>query len=214
MYRGPGIAEGTRSLAFRLRFCSLDHTLTDDEVGELRTALYRGRGEGVRRGPALTPGSVTEFEEAQHRQDPPVVGLGHRQVELGEDVGDVLFDRPLGDHELLGDGRVGAALGHQGEHLSLPGAQHRDGVGLPGGPQQLGHHLGIERGPPRGDPTQGLDEVAHVGHPVLQQVADPGRVVGQQLGRVAGLDVLGEQQDARGRGGGGGARWPPAAPRR
>jgi phenylalanyl-tRNA synthetase beta chain len=36
VYRGPGIAEGRRSLAFRLRFCSLDHTLTDDEVGELR----------------------------------------------------------------------------------------------------------------------------------------------------------------------------------
>jgi phenylalanyl-tRNA synthetase beta chain len=37
VYRGLGIAEGRRSLAFRLRFCSLDHTLTDDEVGELRT---------------------------------------------------------------------------------------------------------------------------------------------------------------------------------
>jgi phenylalanyl-tRNA synthetase beta chain len=37
VYRGPGIAQSHRSLAFRLRFCSLDHTLTDDEVGELRT---------------------------------------------------------------------------------------------------------------------------------------------------------------------------------
>jgi phenylalanyl-tRNA synthetase beta chain len=37
VYRGPGIAEGKRSLAYRLRFCSLDHTLTDDEVGVLRT---------------------------------------------------------------------------------------------------------------------------------------------------------------------------------
>jgi phenylalanyl-tRNA synthetase beta chain len=37
VYRGPGIAERRRSLAFRLRFCALDHTLTDDEVGELRT---------------------------------------------------------------------------------------------------------------------------------------------------------------------------------
>jgi phenylalanyl-tRNA synthetase beta chain len=37
VYRGPTIGEGKRSLAFRLRFCSLDHTLTDDEVGELRT---------------------------------------------------------------------------------------------------------------------------------------------------------------------------------
>jgi phenylalanyl-tRNA synthetase beta chain len=36
VYRGPGIPEGTRSLAYRLRFASLDHTLTDAEVGELR----------------------------------------------------------------------------------------------------------------------------------------------------------------------------------
>ncbi|HEX3793186.1 MAG TPA: phenylalanine--tRNA ligase subunit beta [Acidimicrobiales bacterium] len=37
VYRGTGIAEGSRSLAFRLRFCATDHTLTDDEVGGLRT---------------------------------------------------------------------------------------------------------------------------------------------------------------------------------
>ena len=36
VFRGPRIGEGKRSLAFRLRFCSLDHTLTDDEVGVLR----------------------------------------------------------------------------------------------------------------------------------------------------------------------------------
>jgi phenylalanyl-tRNA synthetase beta chain len=36
VYRGAHIGEGVRSLAFRLRFCSLDHTLTDDEVGALR----------------------------------------------------------------------------------------------------------------------------------------------------------------------------------
>ena len=36
VFRGPRIGEGARSLAFRLRFCSLDHTLTDDEVGVLR----------------------------------------------------------------------------------------------------------------------------------------------------------------------------------
>jgi phenylalanyl-tRNA synthetase beta chain len=36
VFRGPRIGEGKRSLAFRLRFCSLDHTLTDDEVGALR----------------------------------------------------------------------------------------------------------------------------------------------------------------------------------
>jgi phenylalanyl-tRNA synthetase beta chain len=36
VYRGAGIAEGARSLAYRLRFCSPVRTLTDEEVGELR----------------------------------------------------------------------------------------------------------------------------------------------------------------------------------
>ena len=36
VYRGPGVPVGARSLAYRLRFCALDHTLTDEEVGELR----------------------------------------------------------------------------------------------------------------------------------------------------------------------------------
>ena len=37
VYRGAGIAEGARSLAYRLRFCSPERTLTDDEVGRLRS---------------------------------------------------------------------------------------------------------------------------------------------------------------------------------
>jgi phenylalanyl-tRNA synthetase beta chain len=37
VFRGPRIGEGKRSLAFRLRFCALDRTLTDDEVGALRS---------------------------------------------------------------------------------------------------------------------------------------------------------------------------------
>jgi phenylalanyl-tRNA synthetase beta chain len=36
VYRGPGVAEGRRSLAFHLRFCARDRTLTDREIGELR----------------------------------------------------------------------------------------------------------------------------------------------------------------------------------
>jgi phenylalanyl-tRNA synthetase beta chain len=38
VYRGPSMEDGTRSLAFRLRFCAVDRTLTDEEVGTLRTA--------------------------------------------------------------------------------------------------------------------------------------------------------------------------------
>jgi phenylalanyl-tRNA synthetase beta chain len=36
VYRGAGVPAGRRSLAFRLRFCALDHTLTDEEVGQAR----------------------------------------------------------------------------------------------------------------------------------------------------------------------------------
>ena len=36
VYRGAGIAEGRRSLAYSLRLDALDHTLTDDEVAEVR----------------------------------------------------------------------------------------------------------------------------------------------------------------------------------
>ena len=36
VYRGTGIAPGARSLAYRLRFCAPDRTLTDEEVGALR----------------------------------------------------------------------------------------------------------------------------------------------------------------------------------
>ncbi|HTU39279.1 MAG TPA: phenylalanine--tRNA ligase subunit beta [Acidimicrobiales bacterium] len=36
VYRGTGIDEGSRSLAYRLRFCSPDRTLTDEDVGEVR----------------------------------------------------------------------------------------------------------------------------------------------------------------------------------
>ena len=35
-YRGRGVADGSRSLAYRLRFCALDRTLTDAEVAEVR----------------------------------------------------------------------------------------------------------------------------------------------------------------------------------
>ncbi len=37
-YRGTGVADDARSLAFRLRFQAPDRTLTDDEIGELRAA--------------------------------------------------------------------------------------------------------------------------------------------------------------------------------
>ena len=39
VYRGSGLADDTRSLAFRLRFQAPDRTLTDAEVADLRLAI-------------------------------------------------------------------------------------------------------------------------------------------------------------------------------
>ena len=52
VYRGPGLVAGARSLAYRLRFCALDRTLTDAEVGELRRRCIERRRRSPRGDPA------------------------------------------------------------------------------------------------------------------------------------------------------------------
>src|SRR4030095_13123481 len=42
---------------------------------------------------------------------------------LGEDVLDVVLDRLGAEEQLVGDLLVGVALGHQPQHLGLPGGQ-------------------------------------------------------------------------------------------
>ena len=42
VYRGESLGAGARSLAYRLRFCALDRTLTDEEIGTLRAACIAG----------------------------------------------------------------------------------------------------------------------------------------------------------------------------
>src|SRR5579871_2276082 len=51
-------------------------------------------------------------------------------------------------------------------------------------------------GPALGDAGERVDEVADVGHPVLEQVTCPGRGAGEQFGGRPRLDVLGEHQHA------------------
>ncbi|MBW3615915.1 MAG: phenylalanine--tRNA ligase subunit beta, partial [Actinobacteria bacterium] len=52
VYRGDRVPGGTRSLAYRLRFCALDHTLTDAEVAQVRSrcidAVVTGTGAQLR----------------------------------------------------------------------------------------------------------------------------------------------------------------------
>ncbi len=45
VYRGAGVPEGSRSLAYRLRFQALDRTLGDTELTELRNKIIAGVGK-------------------------------------------------------------------------------------------------------------------------------------------------------------------------
>jgi hypothetical protein len=102
-----------------------------------------------------------------------VVGVGRWKAELAEDVADVLFDGALGDREAVGDGAVGAALGHQGEDVALARGERVEGGRVPGGLEQAGDDLGVEGGAARRDPGDRVVELRDVGDPVLEQVADP-----------------------------------------
>ena len=99
-----------------------------------------------------------------------MVGLGGLEAELSEDARHVLLDGALGDEELLRDPGVRQALGLESEDLAL--ARRELVVRVPARPgEELGHDLGVERGPAVRDPLERVEEVAHVGHALLQQVA-------------------------------------------
>ncbi len=74
--------------------------------------------------PLTTAGSVgAALEEEQDRSDAAVEVVGVAEAELSEDGVGVLLDGPLADDELLGDGGVPPARGHQGQDLQLPRRQ-------------------------------------------------------------------------------------------
>jgi hypothetical protein len=108
----------------------------------------------------------------------------------------VLLDRALGDDQPLRDAGVREPLGHQGEDLALARSELVLRVAARAG-DELGHDLGVERRPPAGDTLERVEEVAHVGHALLQQVPDAARLAGEQLRRVPLLDVLREHEDGR-----------------
>ena len=88
------------------------------------------------------------------------------------------------------DPAVGAALGHERQHLPLPGRELGQRVGPPLVPDQLRDDLGVERRATPRDPAQRIEELVHVEHAVLEQVAEPAR--GDQVDRVARVSMCWE----------------------
>lgn len=92
--------------------------------GALRVEPTLGRGTRIT---AVLPSSgQCALEEEQHGGDASVeLGL-LGEPELAEDGVGVLLDRPLGDREVVGDGEVPLARGHEREDLQLPRREPRE----------------------------------------------------------------------------------------
>ena len=97
---------------------------------------------------------------------------------------------------VLGDPEVGAALGHQLEHLVLARRQRVDEPRPTGRAEQQGDHVGVDDGAAADDGADGGDEGLPVGDPLLEQVA--GRSAGRERPHGQGrAGVHGQEQHAR-----------------
>src|SRR5262245_23664689 len=140
--------------------------------------------------------SSVPLEPGQHREYPAMVVRLGEQVELGQNAADVAVDGALVEHELSPARGVRAALGHQGEHLVLPCGEGLDLVASRSPPEQVAHDVGVEHGAAVGHPVNRIDQCRDVDDMVLQQVAEPLRVVLRESSGVAALQRLRQQQDA------------------
>ena len=140
-----------------------------------------------------------------------VVGLG--QAELREHLAHVLLDGALADLRAARRSRrwsgprpsARAPRARAGQRVERPTARR---------PISCATTSGSITVPPAATRARGGDELLHVGDAVLEQVADAARAAREQLGRVALLDVLAEDQDRGVRAGGGAPRPRRARPRR
>jgi hypothetical protein len=107
------------------------------------------------------------------------------------------FSTVLGDEEAFGDRVVGASLGDQGEHLALAiGEALERVVALTAPADELADDRGVQDRASVPDAVDAGGELVEVGYALLEQVPDAVGPGGEQLERVAGVDVLGEDQDS------------------
>jgi hypothetical protein len=144
-------------------------------------------------GPPAVGGAAAQIRE--HGEHPTVVVRAGGQAELRVDARHVLLDGAKRDEEPLRDRLVRAALGHQLEHLSLARRQLVERVVSPLAADELAHHGRVERRAAVRNSTDGRAELLEIGDAILQEIPDPLGARLEQRHRIAGLDVLGEQED-------------------
>src|SRR5882757_4589699 len=138
-------------------------------------------------------------EEHQHSFDAPINSVVNGQLEFGEDRIDVLFHRPLRQHQPLRNRSIAEAGCQFAEHLAFPGsqpAQSRDGTRLS---EQRLNHQRIEHRPTARHLANGLGELVEMRYPFLQEISPARRTALQQTRGVARLGVVRQHDYAAGR---------------
>src|SRR5690349_21299226 len=167
-WRANAYAPTTLSVANAIAMSARANPATNHAVRARRLRARRGaNGAGV---VMLVIVVTSRPEPLEDRKHAAVVGFGGLEVELREDVADVLLDRAVTDHEFLCDRRVGAPFRHEAENFALAWRQTIERVALARTREELRHYFGIERGATRAHTADRVDEVAHVGDSVLEQV--------------------------------------------
>ena len=104
--------------------------------------------------------------------------------------------------------------GHQLEHLTLAGGEPGQRVIAAPAPEQRRDDLRIDRGSAAGDPSYGVDELADIADPILQQVSDPFRRLRRAAAWPGRARRTATAPGPRRRDGAGGCAGPLACPRR
>ena len=102
---------------------------------------------------------------------------------------------PFADDEALGDREFECPSAISASTSRSRGVRSSSDVGAAAAAEQLRDDLGVDRRAAGSDAPRGGKELVDVGHAVLQQVADAAAAAAQQIGGVALLDVLAEDQN-------------------
>src|SRR5215472_12624512 len=111
-----------------------------------RACWTRQPGSGIYGSPSAMAPIWLAIEVCEDGENPAVVVVRQREVELGEDAGAVLAHGFLRDEQPLCDGAVGPALRHQFKNLALPAREPGQRFLPRLAAEQLGHDFRVHDG--------------------------------------------------------------------
>ena len=146
--------------------------VAERSAGDGRVALVMEPGGNTQRmetaAPSVRSTGRLSSQEREDGQDPSVLALVIREIELGEHGRDVRFDGLDRQVHLMGDRCVGQPLRHEGEDGPFPIGESVERVAL----TSAGDELGIDDGLAECDLTQVRAEGTQVGDAILEEISD------------------------------------------